>query len=172
MPRFLWSHHWRARPTPAGRSSVVHRQSSGTYHHTRLLKQKSNCVCLRRELKANQHKKLPRRWGVWRTDHCYRSSCASPPAPRWRHSLWYSSRRTCATCRVPMTLGWAARRSAPRAHQQGSTPGRCITRCATPLYTSCSRTLTQCQQRLSSERTRIYGRSIATYMADLASNGR
>jgi hypothetical protein len=24
-----------------------------------------------------------------------------------------------------MTLGWAARRSAPRAHRQGSTPGRC-----------------------------------------------
>jgi hypothetical protein len=59
MPQFPWSHHWRARPKPAGRSSLVHRQSSGTYHHTRLLKQKSNCVCLRRELKADQHKKLP-----------------------------------------------------------------------------------------------------------------
>jgi hypothetical protein len=59
MPRFPWSHHWRARPTPARRSSLVHHQSSGTYHHTRLLQQKSNCVCLRRELKADQHKKLP-----------------------------------------------------------------------------------------------------------------
>jgi hypothetical protein len=46
MPRFAWSHHWRARVTPAVRSSLVHRQSSGTHHHTRLLKQKDNCVCL------------------------------------------------------------------------------------------------------------------------------
>jgi hypothetical protein len=30
-----------------------------------------------------------------------------------------------AQWRVPMTLGWAARRSAPRAYQQGTTPGRC-----------------------------------------------
>jgi hypothetical protein len=59
MPRFQWSHHWRARPTPAGRSSLVYRQSSGTHHHTRLLKQKSKCVCLRRELKANEHKRYP-----------------------------------------------------------------------------------------------------------------
>jgi hypothetical protein len=29
-----------------------------------------------------------------------------------------------------MTLGWAARRSAPRAHQRGSTPDRSITGCA------------------------------------------
>jgi hypothetical protein len=50
-----------------------------------------------------------------------------------------------------MTLGWAAKRSAPRAHQRGSTPGRCTTGCATPLYTSCSRTLTQRQQRPSSQ---------------------
>jgi hypothetical protein len=41
-----------------------------------------------------------------------------------------------------MTLGWAARRSAPRAHQQGSTPGNFTTGYATPLHTSCSRTLT------------------------------
>jgi hypothetical protein len=37
----------------------VHRQSSGTYHHSRLLKQKSNSVHLRKELKADQHKKIP-----------------------------------------------------------------------------------------------------------------
>jgi hypothetical protein len=49
-----------------------------------------------------------------------------------------------------MTLGWAAKRSAPRAHQRGSTTGRCTTGCATPLHTSCSRTLTQRQQRPSS----------------------
>jgi hypothetical protein len=59
MPRFPWSYHWRARPTPAEISSLVHRQSSGTHHHTRLLKQKSKCVCLRRELKAGQHKSYP-----------------------------------------------------------------------------------------------------------------
>jgi hypothetical protein len=82
-----------------------------------LAQTKKTSVCLRRELKANQHKKLPRRWGGWRTDHCCRSSSASPPAPRWHHGPWYSSRRTRATWRVPMTLGWAARRSAPRAHQ-------------------------------------------------------
>jgi hypothetical protein len=63
-----------------------------------------------------------------------------------------------------MTLDWAARRSAPRAHQRVSTPGRCTTGCATPLHTSCSRTLTQRQQRTSSQRTRIHGQSIATYV--------
>jgi hypothetical protein len=26
-----------------------------------------------------------------------------------------------------MTFGWAAKRSAPRAHQRGSTPSRCTT---------------------------------------------
>jgi hypothetical protein len=46
--------------------------------------------------------------------------------------------------------------SAPRAHQQCSTPGRCSTRYATLLHTSCSRTLTQRQQRLSSQRIRIH----------------
>jgi hypothetical protein len=71
----------------------------------------------------------------------------------------------CVTWQVPMTLGWSARRSAPQAHQRGSTPGRCTTGCATPLHTSCSRTLTQRQQRSSSEPTRIYGRSVATYVA-------
>jgi hypothetical protein len=34
-----------------------------------------------------------------------------------------------------MTLGWAAKRSAPRSHQRGSTPSRCTTGCATPLHT-------------------------------------
>ena len=71
-----------------------------------------------------------------------------------------------------MTLGWAAKRSAPRAHQRGSTPGRCTTGCATPLHTSCSRTLTQRQQRPSSQRTRIHVRSVATYVAGWASGGR
>jgi hypothetical protein len=28
-----------------------------------------------------------------------------------------------------MTLGWAVKRSAPRAYQQGSTPDRCTTGC-------------------------------------------
>jgi hypothetical protein len=68
-----------------------------------------------------------------------------------------------------MTLGWAARRSAPRAHQRGSTPGRCTTRCTTPLHTPCSRTPTQRQQRLSSQRTRINCRSVATYVVGWAS---
>jgi hypothetical protein len=44
-----------------------------------------------------------------------------------------------------MALGWAVKRSAPWAHQQGSTPSRCTTRCVTSLHTSCSTTLTQCQ---------------------------
>jgi hypothetical protein len=59
MPQFIWSHHWRARATPAGRSSLVHRQSSVTHHHTCLLKQKGKCVCLQRELKTNRHKNYP-----------------------------------------------------------------------------------------------------------------
>jgi hypothetical protein len=71
-----------------------------------------------------------------------------------------------------MTLGWSVKRSAPRSHQQGSTPGRCITRCATPLHTSCSRTLIQRQQRPSSQRTRIHGQSVATYVVGWASGGR
>jgi hypothetical protein len=70
-----------------------------------------------------------------------------------------------------MTLGWAAKRSAPQAHQRGNTPGRCTTRCATPLHTSCSRTLTQRQQWSSSQRTRIHGRSVATYVVGWASGG-
>jgi hypothetical protein len=71
-----------------------------------------------------------------------------------------------------MTLGWAVKRSAPCAYQQGSTPGRCTTRCATPLHTSCSTTLTQRQQWPSSQRTRIHDRSVATYVAGWASGGR
>jgi hypothetical protein len=63
-----------------------------------------------------------------------------------------------------MTLGWAVKQSAPRAHQQGSTLGRCTTGCATPLHTSYSRTLTQRQQLPSSQHTRIHGRSIVTYV--------
>jgi hypothetical protein len=70
-----------------------------------------------------------------------------------------------------MTLGWAVKRSASQAHQQGSTPGRCTTGCATPLQTSCSRTLTQRQQRPSSQRTRIHGRSVATYVTGWTSGG-
>jgi hypothetical protein len=38
---------------------LVHRQSSGMHHHTRLLKQKGKFVCLQRELKADQHKSYP-----------------------------------------------------------------------------------------------------------------
>jgi hypothetical protein len=71
-----------------------------------------------------------------------------------------------------MTLGWAVKRSAPRAHQQDSTSGRCTTGCATPLYTSCSRTLIQRHQRPSSQRTRIHGQSVATYVTGWASGGR
>jgi hypothetical protein len=103
--------------------------------------------------------------------HCCRSSSMSPLAPRWRHSPWYSSRRTRTTWWVPMTLGWAAKRSASRAHQRGSTPIRCTTGYATPLHTSCSRTLTQRQQRSSSQRTRIHGWLVVTYVAGWASGG-
>jgi hypothetical protein len=101
--------------------------------------------------------------------HCCWYSSASPLAPRWRHSPWYSSRRTRTTLRVPMTLGSATKRSAPRAHQRGNTPSRCTTGCATPLHTSCSRRLTQCQQRPSSQRTRTHGRSVVIYVAGWAS---
>jgi hypothetical protein len=66
-------------------------------------------------IKGRPTQKLPWRWRGWRTGHCYRSSSTSSPAPRWRHNPRYSSRRTCATWRVPMTLGWAAKQSAPRA---------------------------------------------------------
>jgi hypothetical protein len=103
--------------------------------------------------------------------HCCRSSTVSPLAPRWRHSPWYSSHRTCTTWRVLMTFGWAAKRSAPRTHQRGSTPSLCTTGCATPLHTSCLRTLTQRQQRPLSQRTRIHVRSVATYVAGWASGG-
>jgi hypothetical protein len=122
-------------------------------------------MCLRRELKAGSTKATP----TMASGHCCRYS--SPLAPRGRHSPWYSSRRTRTTWRVPMTLGWAAKRSAPRAHQRGSTPSHCTTGCATPLHTSCSRTLTQRQQRPLSQRTRIHGRSVATYVAGWSSGG-
>jgi hypothetical protein len=59
MPQFAWSHRWRARPTHAGKSFLVYRQSLGTHHHTRLLKQKGKCVCFRRELKVGPHKNYP-----------------------------------------------------------------------------------------------------------------
>jgi hypothetical protein len=111
-------------------------------------------------------------WRGWRTGHYCRSSSVSPPALKWRHNPRYSSRRMCATWWVPMTLGWAAKRSAPRTHQRGSTPGHCTTGCATPLHTSCSRTLTQRQQRPSSQRTKIHVRSVVTYVAGWASGGR
>jgi hypothetical protein len=71
-----------------------------------------------------------------------------------------------------MTLGWTSRRSAPRAHQRVSTSGRCTTGCTTPLHTTYSRKFTQRQQRPSSHRTRIHGRSVATYVAGWASGGR
>jgi hypothetical protein len=63
MPRFAWSHHCRARATPAGRSSPVHRQSSGTHHKTRLLKQKGKCVFVKR-IKGRPAQNLQRRWWV------------------------------------------------------------------------------------------------------------
>jgi hypothetical protein len=129
------------------------------------------CVFAKR-IKDRPAQKIHWRWRGWRTGHCYRSSSASPPTPRWRHNPRYSSRRTRVTWRVPMTLGWAAKRSARWAHQRGSTPSRCTTGCATPLHTSCSRTLTQRQQRPSSQRTRIHVRSVATYVAGWASGGR
>ena len=124
----------RAPPTPAGRSSFVHHQSSGTHHHTRLLKNK--CVCLRRELNGGEDEKLiivvdPPLRHLWRQDDATIHDIVAVERAIWR---------------VPMTLGWAARRSAPRAHQQGTTPDRCTTGYATPLHTSCSRTLTQRQQ--------------------------
>jgi hypothetical protein len=59
MPRFVWSYHWRARTTHAGRNFLVHRYSSDIHHHTLLLKQKGKCVCLRRDLKADRHKSYP-----------------------------------------------------------------------------------------------------------------
>jgi hypothetical protein len=73
MPRFSWSHHWRARPTPVGRSSLVHRQSSGTHHHKRLLKQKNKCV-FAKIIKGRPAQQLSRWWWGWQTDHWCRSS--------------------------------------------------------------------------------------------------
>ena len=64
MPRFAWSHHWRARATPAGTSSLVHCQSSGTHHHTRLLKQKKQVYVFAKRIKGRPAQKLPRRWRV------------------------------------------------------------------------------------------------------------
>jgi hypothetical protein len=68
----------------------------------------------------------------------------------------------------PMSAGRSSlvhRRSSGTHHH---TPGRCTTGCANPLHTSCLRTLTQRQQRPSSQRTRINGRSVATYIAGWA----
>jgi hypothetical protein len=118
-------------------SYIVSHQARTAIHAC--LNKKNTSVCLRRELKTGQHKSYPDdgEWSLLSVLLC------SPPAPRWRHNPWYSSRRTHATWWVPMTVGWAAKWSALRAHQRGSTPGRCTTGYATPLHTSCSRTLTQ-----------------------------
>jgi hypothetical protein len=129
------------------------------------------CVLVK-GIKGRLTQKLPWRRRGWRIGHCCWPSSTSPSAPRWRHSPWYSSRQTRTIWWVPMTLGWAIRRNAPRAHLWGSTPSYCTTGCTTPLHTSCSRTLTQRQQQSSSQRTRIPGRSVATYMAGWASGGR
>jgi hypothetical protein len=64
MPRFAWSHHWRARATPAGTSSLVHCQSSGTHHHTRLLKEKRQVYVSTKRIKGRPAQKLPWRWQV------------------------------------------------------------------------------------------------------------
>jgi hypothetical protein len=64
MPRFAWSHHWRAHATPAGRSSLVHYQSSGRHHHTRLFKQKKQVYVFAKRIKGRPTQKLPRRWRV------------------------------------------------------------------------------------------------------------
>jgi hypothetical protein len=64
MSRFVWSHYWRALVTPAGRSSLVHCQSSGTHHHTRLLKQKKQVYVFAKRIKGRPTRKLPRRWRV------------------------------------------------------------------------------------------------------------
>jgi hypothetical protein len=58
MPRFSWSHHWRARHTPVGRSSLIHRQSSGTYYHTRLLKQKKQLCVFAKRIKGRPAQKI------------------------------------------------------------------------------------------------------------------
>jgi hypothetical protein len=58
MSKFTSSHRWRARPTSAGRSPLVHRQSSGTHHHTRLRKQKVKCVFADR-IKGRQAQNIP-----------------------------------------------------------------------------------------------------------------
>ena len=64
MSRFAWSHYWRARATPTGTSSLVHCQSSGTHHHTRLLKQKRQMHVFAKTIKGRPAQKLPRRWRV------------------------------------------------------------------------------------------------------------
>ena len=139
-------------------SYIVSHQARTTIHAC--LNKKCKCVFAKR-IKGRPAQKVPDdgEWSLLSVHLC------SPPVSRWRHNPWYNSRRTRAIWWVPITLGWAAKWSAPRAHQRGSTPGRCTTGCATPLHTSCSRTLTQQQQWSSFQRTRIHGRSVTTYVA-------
>jgi hypothetical protein len=144
MPRFVWSRRWRARPTRAGRSSLVHRQSSGTHHHTRLLKQKGKCVCLRRELKACRHKSYSDG-----SEDDKLVIAIGPPLCRLR-------RRDDATVLDIVVAEHARHRESRRllarlpdkVHPElisEVVPDRCTTGCTTPLHTSCSRTLTQRQ---------------------------
>jgi hypothetical protein len=58
----------RADPSRLGHAATIYSSvqgpprvetPTGTHHHTRLLKQKSKCMCLRRELKAGRHKSYP-----------------------------------------------------------------------------------------------------------------
>jgi hypothetical protein len=114
-------------PPPTGRSSLVHRQSSSTHHHTRLLKQKDKCVCLRRELKAGRHKSY--------LDGGEDDELVIAVGPPLRHLRHRDDAKVLDILVVErardMTStndsGWATRRSASQAHQRGSTPSRYTT---------------------------------------------
>jgi hypothetical protein len=94
------------------------------------------------------------------------NSCRARHALRARLSPGPLKSVSCRA-RVVLKICASCRANGPRAFWTsiGSAPSHCTTRCATPLHTSCSRTLTQRQQRPSSQRTRIHGRPVATYVA-------
>jgi hypothetical protein len=133
------------------------------------LNKKRQVYVFAKRIKGRPTQKLPRRWWVV-------IAVGPPLCHLWRQDDTTILDivvvcRTRTTWRVPMTFGWAAKRSASQAHQRGSTPSFCTIGCATHLHTSYLRTLTQRQQRPLSQRTRIHGRSVVTYVAGWASGG-
>jgi hypothetical protein len=168
MPR---SHHWTTRPTPTGRSSLVHHQSSSTHHHMCLLKQKRQVFVFAKRIKGRPAQKLPPRW---RDDELV--IAIGPPL---RHLQCWDDVTVLDIVVIDRArhgeYQWLLAGLPDKVH-----PGlisEVVHLVVVPpdtllLYIHHVREHSQCQQRPSSQRTRIHGRSVVTYVAGWALGGR